>query len=272
MSGTQMRNAGHKGWRVFVLAAALAAGLAAQRPGQQPAPLFNSPSNLKARQVVEQAIAALGGRAYLDGRYRSGSGRIYTFDSRGQLAGPGTLFWSFYRFPDAERIELTKQRDDIYIYNGDKGWEVTYRGVTALKPEALRLAKDSRDHSIDAILRSWAANPQTLMQFRGTSMNAAEQVVQVDFFTESGMSASAYFDMNSHLPMRVTWKRTDPVTGIMLEEAETFGNYQIFDGINTPMVVQRFEGTRPLEQYYYQSVSHAPLRAALFEPSPPRRR
>lgn len=267
--------------RLALALAALAAALAAQQPAPQqpahqpapkPAPLFNSPSNIKARQTVEQAIAALGGRAYLNFRDRSGSGRIYAFDSRGQLAGPGTLFWSFYQFPDKERIELTKQRDDIYIYNGARGWEVTYRGVRALKSEALREAADSQAHSIDVILRTWAADPQTLMQYQGTSMNAAQQVVQVDFYSAAGPSATVFFDLNDHLPARVVWKRTDPVTGVILEESETFGNYQVFDGVNTPMVTQRFEGDRRLQQRYYQSMSYAPLSPSLFEPPPPSRR
>lgn len=237
-----------------------------------PAPIFNSPSNVKARQVVDRAIAALGGRAYLSFAGRSGSGRIYDFDSTGQLASPGTLFWSFYRFPDAERIELTKQRDDVYIYNGDQGWEVTYRGATPLKPEAIRQYEDSRDHSMDAILRTWAADPQTLMQYRGIAMADSEQVEEVDFYTAAGAAASVFFDLNSHLPVRVLWRRADPLTGVMLEESLTFGNYQVFNGVDTALDVQRFEGSRRLQQRYYQSISYAPLANSLFEPPPPKRR
>ena len=35
------------------------------------------------------------------------------------------------QYPDKERRELTKQRDVIYIYDGDKGYEKTFKGTAA---------------------------------------------------------------------------------------------------------------------------------------------
>jgi len=47
-------------------------------------------------------------------------------------------FWRFVEFPDKERIELTQQRDIAYIYAGNKGYEVTYKGPRAVGEERSR--------------------------------------------------------------------------------------------------------------------------------------
>lgn len=241
-------------------------------PTDTAAPLFNSPSNIKARQVVAQAIAALGGPAFLRADDWTGMGRLYTFGTTGQLDNPGTIFWSFLRFPDAERIEVGKKRDDVIIYNGDRGWEVTYRGVRALSAKVLGQYRQVRDHAVTLILRRWAADPRTVMQDRGVSLAETQPLEEVDFHTASGAAASVFFDVATHLPMRVAWRTTDPLTGLALQESVTYGNYQFFDGVNTPMIRQRFSGERRVEQIYYQTVHYGPLANALFSPPPPGRK
>jgi hypothetical protein len=237
---------------------------------QQPAsfPLFNSPANVKARQIINEAITALGGPAYLKARYKSGSGRSYSFNSAGELDNAGTLFWSFSRFPDADRAELTKERDVVYLFNGDEGWQITFRGVTPMKPEQVRDHSDARDHSIDMILRRWINDPQALMIYRGLEMVDQLQVDVVDITNGKGETVNVAFDLNSHLPVSVTWRRQDPDLNIPLTERVTFGNYQMIDGVNTAMDVQRFEGTQRLSQRYYESISYQPLPDSLFQRGP----
>jgi hypothetical protein len=231
-------------------------------------PLFNSPANVKARQLTLQAIAALGGQKYLTARYKSGSGRSYTFNTAGELDNPGILFWSFARFPDADRSELTKERDVVYLFNGDKGYQITFRGVQPVKPEQLRDHNDARDHSVDMVLRRWVTDPETLMIYKGIEMVDQRQVDSVDYTNGKGDTVTISYDINSHVPVREIWKRSDPEFPQPLVESATFGNYQVFEGVNTPMVVQRFEGDQRLSQRFYESASYAPLSDALFQPGP----
>src|ERR1700693_5090065 len=90
----------------------------------------------RARAVLDQTIQALGGSAYLNIQDITQEGRTYSF-YHGRSNSLGVLFWRFYRFPDKERIELTKQRDVIYVYSGDKGTEITYKGPCAEDPKDL---------------------------------------------------------------------------------------------------------------------------------------
>src|SRR5258708_26305842 len=81
----------------------------------------------KARALLDQAIHALGGQAFLDIHDKQEEGRTYSFH-HGQPTSNGVLFWRFVEYPNKEPIEVTKQRDIAYLYAGDKGYEITYKG------------------------------------------------------------------------------------------------------------------------------------------------
>ncbi len=91
-------------------------------------PLREDPTTQKAQQLLDQMIDALGGKAWLTYKNIEQQGRSYSF-FHGKPTSAGTLFWRYYEYPDKERRELTKQRDVVYIYSGDKGYEKTYKGT-----------------------------------------------------------------------------------------------------------------------------------------------
>src|SRR5579863_10032262 len=69
----------------------------------------------KARALLDQAIQALGGQAYLHVQDMTQEGRSYSFH-HGEPNSLGTLFWRFRKFPDKDRVELTKKRDVVELY------------------------------------------------------------------------------------------------------------------------------------------------------------
>src|ERR1700693_5893045 len=62
----------------------------------------------KARQLLDQMVAALGGEAWLTYKTSTQQGRSYSF-FHGKPTTEGFLFWRFFQYPDKERRELTKQ-------------------------------------------------------------------------------------------------------------------------------------------------------------------
>src|SRR5579871_5290876 len=94
--------------------------LASAQTSTAPAPPSASASQdvnaRKARQILDQMIQALGGQAYLSIQDMSQEGRGYSF-YQGKPNSLGTLFWLFWKFPDKQRVELTKQRDVVTINN-----------------------------------------------------------------------------------------------------------------------------------------------------------
>src|SRR6476646_6084977 len=109
----------------------------------------------KARAIIDQGIKALGGDAYLNFSDLSSEGRRYSFH-RGQPNSLGTLFWRFQKYPDRDRVEFTKKRDVLRIYNGDKGYEVTYKGVRNLEmKDDLEPYLRRRHYALNVVLRDW---------------------------------------------------------------------------------------------------------------------
>src|ERR1051326_363914 len=98
-------------------------GQSSSAPSSSPAVNENAQH---ARTVLNQAVQALGGQAYLNIKDMSQEGRTYAFD-HGQPAGGSIPFWLFWKAPDQQRIEITKQRDIIYIFTGGKGYEKTFK-------------------------------------------------------------------------------------------------------------------------------------------------
>ncbi|MGH9393340.1 MAG: hypothetical protein ACRD1E_04160 [Terriglobales bacterium] len=230
-----------------------------------------TPSNVKAKQVVEQAIAALGGERYLQASERSGTGHLYTFNTSGELNDPGTVFWVYYRFPADERIELSKKRDVIYIYAGGKGWEITYKGVAQLLKRELAAYSNLSAHALDLILKTWSRDPQTLMLYQGLNDFDQAQVESVLFTTQSGDSATVDFSLTTHLPLRVSWPRTDALTGGHFTESVIYGNWASIGGLEAPFSLDHFQGPQRADQRYFTSVSFAPFPDTLFTPAPLKR-
>ncbi|MGH9412690.1 MAG: hypothetical protein ACRD0Y_03015 [Terriglobales bacterium] len=231
-------------------------------------PQAQTPAVAAAHHTVAEAIAALGGDEYLQANERSGKGYLYTFNSAGNLNGTGTRFWSYFRFPADERLELTKKRNVVYIYRGGKGWDITFRGVQPMLPRALANYKAASTHALDVILKTWAADPETLMLDEGQGLFDQAQIDSVLFTTRDGVSATVDFALLTHLPVRVHWQRTDPDTGGRYVASVVYGNWANIGGIEAAFSVDRYQGPQRLEQRYYTGISFAPFSDSKFVPKP----
>ncbi len=118
---------------------------------------------LKARGLIDQAIQALGGPAYLNIQDISQEGRSYSFHL-GTSNSAGILFWRFYRYPDQDRVEVTKKRDVVFVYSGDKGYEITYKGTHPGDPKDVADYMRRRMYELDGVLRKWL-NERGLARF-----------------------------------------------------------------------------------------------------------
>jgi hypothetical protein len=74
----------------------------------------------KAKGLLNQMIQALGGQAWLNMQDMREQGRTWSI-YHDQPTGTAQ-FWLFWKYPDKERIELTKKRDWIIIYT--RRWRI----------------------------------------------------------------------------------------------------------------------------------------------------
>jgi len=238
----------------LVSAARAAAPSQTSSPASQAAPAAND-NAAKARALLDLAIQTLGGAAYLNIQDMSQTGRTYSFH-RGEATGPGALFWRFVKYPDRERIELTKQRDIAYVYNGLKGYEITFKGTTGLDAKTLGDYLHRRDHSLETVLRRWINEPGVALFYEGSAVAADKPAEQVTIMTAKNDSVTLYIDSNLHLPVKKVFTWRDPEDNLRNTEEEIFDAYRPTQGIMTPYSITRFYNGEMSNQRFLNTVTY----------------
>ena len=244
---------------------------AAQSPHSQP--LGNSSgipvdeeNARKAKALLGQAIQALGGPAYLNIRDTEQSGRVFSFH-HGQPTSNGVLFWRFTEFPDKERIEITKERDIAQVYNGDKGFEITYKGARPLDANDVSEYLRRRRLSLDVVLRTWVNDPSVALFYDGNAVASQRPALQVTLINANNESVTLYFDADTHLPVRKTFSWRDPVDKQRNQEEEVYDNYRPVQGLMVAYNFTRyFNGDMASERFLNSFSCNQGLNPAMFDP------
>jgi hypothetical protein len=234
-----------------------AASLAQTNPGVAPAIPVDQQNADKARALLNQAIEALGGNAYLNIEDMTQEGRSYSFH-HGEPSGAGGLFWRFYRFPDKERIELTKKRDVVYVYRGDEGFEITYKGTRSDEPKAVADFVRRRNYSLEWVLRKWLNEPGVALFYDGASVAAQKDTQRVTLVNVRNESVTLYLDSTTHLPVKKSFSWRDPTDKERNIEEDIYDNYRPVEGVMTPYSVTHFyngdmSGQRFLNGIHYNT-------------------
>ncbi|MGH9508587.1 MAG: hypothetical protein ACRD2M_01510 [Terriglobales bacterium] len=231
----------------------LSCALFAQQPKAVPSPEVAANAK-KARNVLEQALQALGGRAYLEVRDLHQEGRANGF-YRG-APGMSLPYHRFWKTPDKARFEFFKKREWIVIINGNQGYDTTYRGTRKVDDDYLAEHIRRRDHSLDTFMREWLDKPDLILSYDGLTLSDRKQVEKVSLTRPGFHTVTVYVDTVSRLPLRTLYTFRDPATREMVEEGQTFDNYRVVQGINTPHNVVLTRDGEMRNQYFVRSVEY----------------
>ena len=212
-------------------------------------------NSAKAKALLNQAIQALGGDAYLNLTDMTQQGRSYSFH-RGEATSAGLLFWRFVKFPEKERVELTKQRDVADVFNGVKGYEITYKGTAQLDPKVLADYLRRRDHSLETVLRKWINEPGVALFYEGAAVAADKPAEQVSILNSKNDSVTLYIDSTTHLPVKKSYTWRDPSDNLPNKEEEIYDAYRLTQGIMTPYSLTRFYNGEMSNQRFLNTVTY----------------
>jgi len=233
-------------------------------PASQASPTVDENSG-KAKALLNQAIQALGGDAYLNMQDMTQQGRTYSFH-RGEATSAGLLFWRFVKFPEKERVELTKQRDVADVFNGVKGYEITYKGTAQLDPKILADYLRRRDHSLEMVLRKWIDEPGVALFYEGAAVAADKPAEQVSILNSKNDSVTLYIDSTTHLPIKKSYTWRDPSDNLLNKEEEIYDAYRLTQGIMTPYSLTRFYNGEMSNQSFLTPVTYTNnLNDSMFE-------
>ena len=221
----------------------------------------------KARALLDQAIQALGGQPYLSIHDIEQEGRTYSF-YHGRPTSNGVLFWRFVEFPDKERIEVTKQRDVAYLYVGDKGYELTFKGPHAVEKKDLEEYLRHRRFSLDTVLRTWTNDPGIAFFYDGNALAGNLPAQRITLINAKNEAVSLFFDIDTHLPIKKSYTWRDPVDKERNVEEEIFDNYRQVQGVMIAWGFTRyFNGDMQSQRFANAVRINQGLNEAMFDPN-----
>ena len=268
--------------RIFIFILLIAAAVAQTAPAAKPATPDDENSR-KARTVIDQAIQALGGQAYLTAKTKGEEGRYFTF-YHGDSRGTGIPFGLYTKFPDKQRLEILKVKsyhfllfsvggiaskdksDIVVIHNADKAYEVTFKGTAKEDPKITSAFIRRREHSLDTVLRRWINEPGVAFFYEGQAVAAEKPAKQVSVTNAKNDSVTLYFDATTHLPIKTSYTWRDPQDKFRNTEEEIFDNYKPVQGIMTPHSITRYlNGDMSYQRYITTATFNNDLPDNLFE-------
>jgi hypothetical protein len=253
-------------WSLAVLLAACATSALAAETAQE-----------RGKRVVEEALKAMGGNAYLQMQDRVETGRAYSFYN-GRLSGLSVahIYTQYLKPPQLpvpgkllvrERQTFGKQEEDVFLFHEGEGWEVTFRGAAPLDDERVARFKDSTLRNILYILRARLNEPGLSFYSQGRDFWENRPVEVVEITDADNLMVTVYFDSSTKLPVRQVYKRRNKEYNDFDTEVTVFAKYRdVGGGVQWPLDVRRDRNGEKFFEMFSDSVEiNKDLKDSLFE-------
>jgi hypothetical protein len=233
----------------------------------------------RGRKVVDEAIAALGGDAFLHVQDRVESGRAYSFyDSKLSGASPPAKIYTRYLTPSGPLVPgklLVEERESFGIDErsgfvlftaAPEGWEVTFRGARPLPDDQLARYVDTTLHNFFYILRERLKEPEVSFYSTGSDFIDSRPVNIVQVTCADNVPVTVYFDQLTKLPTRQMYKRRNEEYHDMDTEVTAFARYRdVGGGVQWPHDIRRDRNGYKIYEMFSDSVEiNQNLRDELF--------
>ena len=229
--------------------------------GRQPAKVDE-----KALAVIERAVRAMGGGAYLGVKTVVSHG--YFSQMSAAMCGLPVAFHDYMVFPDRERTEFKgEQTRSVQVNTGDTGWiyDARAKKITDIKPDQVEDFKLAMRTSIDNILRGWWRADGASLSYVGrreAGVGRRNEVVGLTY--PDGFSVEFEFDTVEGLPAKAVYKKQN-AEGDVLDEEDRYAQFQTIGGVQTPFIVDHFRAGTQSSRVNYDSVEfNAPVPDSLF--------
>lgn len=209
----------------------------------------------QARAALNAMVQALGGQAWLNIKNVEYIGHIATF-FHGKPDLGTTEYFHYHQWPDHDRIEYTKHRDDVLFIIGDHGWEVTYRGKKLLPKDQLQSILRYRRHSIERAVKVWMKDPKTILIYEGPQLVQRHLGIQVSLISATNQSLTIVLDSSTHLPLRSEFKYRDSTYHDLNTDIEEYDDYHTVDGFPTAFTITHYKDGQMVQQRFRSQVKY----------------
>lgn len=212
-------------------------------------------SSAKAKQILQQAIAGLGGPAYLNVKDITVEAKLGQFDHSGQLRGYAKII-DIAIPPDKDRTENLPKRNIIEVRNGDKGWDLDRGGVSEATITDMATSQEDTKKDIDNILRHRIHEPGMIFRYGGLDVVDYEECDWVELVDSDNRTFRIAISRSSHLPIRKVVDTRDANTRMRTEEIEYYSNYHPVNGIQSPFQITRERNGIKIYQVFFDKFEY----------------
>jgi hypothetical protein len=248
---------------------------------QNPDTMDPDKSTAKAKQLLNQAVEALGGSTYQNSVENECEGRVAQLDRNGGLMGYNFIH-SFWRYPDKNRTEYVvkstkgglfavlignlpiKGGTFIQLFNGDKGWTMDKSGINEADATVVAEFQDVVKRQIHNLLLDRVNEEGVYLRYAGIGVADLRQVEWVEISDRDGQTVRLALEHGTHLPLRTIVTTPNEEMRDRDEDVTIYSNYKELDGVQTPLQVTREHNGRRTHQIFYNSCRHNPILPADF--------
>jgi hypothetical protein len=269
-------------WGLLILLIAASGKFAGARPDQE---LLPEQSALKAKQVLQQVVGALGGQAFLNVRDTDCEGRVAQFGSSGEELMGYSPFRDLWLLPDKDRTEYISKGQNtiagfllgadglsishggtmITVYSGDEGWILDKSGVSNQPDDMVKTFTEQVKTNMNNMLRMRMNEPGVEISYAGPDLIDMKEAEWITFTDRDHRDLRLAADKLTHLPLRWVVATRDPETRQRTEVTTSYSQYLLMDGVKTPLNLVRTRNDRKVSQTFLTSCKYnSSLGADLF--------
>lgn len=237
----------------LIAAIALLACLPLAR-AQNPDELMPDASAAKAKAILQQAIDALGGAAYLNVHNSECTGRYAQFQHSGEIGGYLEIR-EYREMPDKSRVEYDPKALIVDLYAGDKGWTLDRSGVSEVPTADMADYQEQLKMQMGNVLRNRLNDRSLFFRYGGSDVVDLKESDWTEI-GDQGRTLRIAVGRSDHLPIRAVLAQRDPKTGENTERSTFYTTYHLIGGIQTPFRESRFLNGRQVYQVFWESCSY----------------
>jgi hypothetical protein len=225
-------------------------------------------SAIRGKQVIDEALAALGGERFLSVQNRVEVGRVYSF-FREEVSGlsVATIYTKYVPVADTsstaslairerQSFVRNKKEESAVVITDTAGYQITFRGARPLAADSLERYRITTLTNIFYILRVRLREPGMVFESKGQEVWSNQPVNVVDITDSENRVVTVYFNQSTKFPVHQVYYRRDPKTKLRIEEAADYGKYrEAGQGVWWPLTTQRTRDGDKIYEVYADSVS-----------------
>lgn len=221
-------------------------------------------AEIRGKKVVDGALAALGGNAFVTMADRIESGRAYSY-YRDEISGL-SIAKIYTRYltvaPSKSGEELGQKEKEVFgktedtavLFLEKEGWDISWRGSKQMEQDRFDKYRESTLRNVLYVFRQRLQEPGMIFESQGADVIDNLPVEIVDITDSQNRVIHVHFHQSTKLPVKQIYKRVNTVTKEQDEEVTLFSRYLDVGGVQWPRQIRRERNGEKTYEIFSESV------------------